>query len=94
MINTQLSLRDYVMEDIRRFVLIMAVGWVSGLIFQRVWLCLFISLFVFLLLQLRSLYLLYQWVRYRSDEIPPELTGIWGSLLYNVYRSQDRKSVV
>lgn len=91
MIDTQLSLRDYVMEDMRRFILIMIVGLVTGLGFKQLWLCLFIALFVFLIFQLRSLYLLYQWVRYRSDEVPPELTGIWGSLLYNVYRSQRRE---
>jgi two-component system phosphate regulon sensor histidine kinase PhoR len=91
MMDTQLSLRHYVLEDIRRFLLILVIGLLVGLSLQHVWPALFLAVLIFLLLQCRSMYLLYEWIRYRPDDTPPELTGIWGSLLHSVYRSHRRE---
>lgn len=87
----QLSFRDYIFADLRRCVFVLFIGMVIGFITHHLWLCLFLSLLLFLLLQLRSLYVIYNWIRYHPEETPPELSGIWGSLLYNVYRSQRRE---
>ena len=91
MMDTQLSLRHYVLEDVRRFLFILVIGLLVGFSIQYIWPCLFLAVLIFLLLQCRSMYLLYEWIRYRPDDVPPELTGIWGSLLHSVYRSNRRE---
>ena len=50
-----------------------------------------LGLMFFFALQFRSLYLVNQWISQHSNEPPPELSGIWSALLFNVYRAQRRE---
>ena len=49
---------------------------------------------VFFALQLRSLYLVNDWISNRPYDVPPNLNGIWGALLFNVYRAQRQERIV
>ncbi len=46
------------------------------------------ALVITLLLQWRAMYLLYTWLRFNSHEPPPNLRGIWASVVYTIYRLQ------
>ena len=43
---------------------------------------------------MRSLYLVNDWISNRPYEVPPNLGGIWGALLFNVYRAQRQERIV
>ncbi len=49
---------------------------------------------LFFALQMRSLYLVNDWISNRPYDIPPNLDGIWGALLFNVYRAQRQERIV
>uniref|UniRef100_UPI0026261A50 phosphate regulon sensor histidine kinase PhoR n=1 Tax=uncultured Acinetobacter sp. TaxID=165433 RepID=UPI0026261A50 len=49
---------------------------------------------LFFALQMRSLYLVNDWISNRPYDIPPNLGGIWGALLFNVYRAQRQERIV
>ncbi|MEC7119543.1 MAG: phosphate regulon sensor histidine kinase PhoR [Pseudomonadota bacterium] len=86
--DQQLSLIEFVKEDISRlFVLVVAlgaVGWWLG----SIWLGVVAALLLFLIWQTRSLYQLYGWIRFNPNDRPPDLSGVWAALVYNVYRIQ------
>jgi two-component system phosphate regulon sensor histidine kinase PhoR len=58
------------------------------------WSCIFVAFVVFFILQLRSLYLVNEWISNRPYDVPPNLSGIWGALLFNVYRAQRQERIV
>ncbi|MFV1849070.1 DUF3329 domain-containing protein, partial [Stenotrophomonas maltophilia] len=56
--------------------------------------CILIAFLIFFVLQLRSLYIVNEWISNRPYDTPPNLNGIWGALLFNVYRAQRQERVV
>jgi len=87
--DAQFSLLEFVKDDILRLLwLLLLFGGVSQVLFSHVWLGLLLALFLFLLGQTRSLYVLYSWVRFRPQEKPPELRGVWAALTHHIHRIQ------
>ena len=85
------ALKNYISEDIRRLILILIISGLIGLGIGHFILFIALGLMFFFALQFRSLYLVNQWISQHSNEPPPELSGIWGALLFNVYRAQRRE---
>ena len=50
--------------------------------------------YVFLPCNCVPLYLVNEWISNRPYDIPPNLDGIWGALLFNVYRAQRQERIV
>lgn len=87
--DQQLSLLEFVKDDILRLLwLLLLFGSVSQVLFAHVWLGIVLALLLFLLGQTRSLYLLYSWVRFRPQQKPPELRGVWAALTHNIHHIQ------
>ncbi len=64
-------------------------------LWYRIFLGLHLTAFgVFFALQLRSLYLVNEWISNRPYDVPPNLDGIWAALLFNVYRAQRQERIV
>lgn len=85
------ALKNYISEDIRRLILILIISGLIGLGIGHFILFIALGLMFFFALQFRSLYLVNQWISQHSNEPPPELSGIWSALLFNVYRAQRRE---
>ena len=58
------------------------------------WSCVFGAFLLFFALQLYSLFLVNDWISNRPYDAPPYLHGIWGALLFNVYRAQRQERIV
>ena len=88
------SLWNFAKQDLKllSFLLLIAalIGYESGYLGTG----LLIAVALFLAMQLRSLYLVNEWIAHRPYDAPPNLNGIWGALLFNVYRSQRHDRVV
>lgn len=88
------SLWNFAKQDLKllSFLLLIAalIGYESGYLGTG----LLIAVALFLAMQLRSLYLVNEWIAHRPYDVPPNLSGIWGALLFNVYRSQRHDRVV
>lgn len=89
-----IALKSYIIDDVRTFVIILTlaalVGWGSGAFFV----CISLGLLLFIGLQFRSLYLANQWINQASHNDPPALSGVWGALVFNVYRVQRRERLL
>jgi two-component system phosphate regulon sensor histidine kinase PhoR len=85
------ALKTYISEDLRKLALILIIAGFIGLGIQYFILCICLGLMFFFALQLRSLYLVNQWISQHSNDVPPDLSGVWGALLFNVYRAQRRE---
>lgn len=88
------ELKNYISEDIRKLVLILIVSGLIGLGIQYFFLCIAIGLLVFFAMQLWYLYIVNQWISQPNQDNPPELSGIWGALIFNVYRAQRRERMM
>ncbi|AOA59776.1 phosphate regulon sensor histidine kinase PhoR [Acinetobacter larvae] len=88
------SLRTFAKQDLKllAFLLIIAafIGYGTGYFL----LCAVFAFAVFFAFQLYSLYLVNEWISNRPYEVPPNLNGIWGALLFNFYRAQRQERVV
>jgi two-component system, OmpR family, phosphate regulon sensor histidine kinase PhoR len=88
------SLWDFAKQDLRllAFFLVIAacIGFGTGYLGP----CLLVAFGLFFALQLRSLYLVNDWISNRPYDVPPNLDGIWGALLFNVYRAQRQERIV
>ncbi len=62
-----------------------------GLFTDRLTLALLAAVALYLLTQLRNLYLLDRWLRRRSGEDPPDMGGPWGEVIAIVHRIYRRK---
>jgi two-component system, OmpR family, phosphate regulon sensor histidine kinase PhoR len=62
-----------------------------GLVFGRIWLWLVIVLAGLLALHLVSLYQLQRWLQHRSHEDPPDLGGVWGTVVGMIGRIYRQK---
>lgn len=88
------ALKNYISEDLRKLAFILVIAGFIGLGIEHFLLCVTLGVFFFFGLQLRYLYIVNQWISQKSDEIPPELSGVWGALLFNVYRAQRRERMM
>lgn len=88
------SLKSYISEDIRKLALILIIAGFIGLGVHHFLLCITLGLILFFALQFRSLYIVNQWISQHSQEPPPDLSGVWGALLFNVYRAQRRERMM
>lgn len=88
------ALKTYITEDLRKLIFILIVASLIGLGIERFVLCISLGFIVFFALQLRYLYIVNQWISQKSHEPPPELSGVWGALLFNVYRAQRRERMM
>ncbi len=70
---------------------ILLLGICVGLVTDSVWLMVGIAFGLYLLWQLRNLYLVERWIRLRSQIEPPSMGGIWGSVVGQVVRLHRRK---
>ena len=85
------ALKTYITEDLRKLIFILIVAGLIGLGIGHFLLCISLGTLGFFALQLRYLYIVNQWISQSSNEPPPELSGVWGALLFNVYRAQRRE---
>ncbi|TXJ07075.1 MAG: phosphate regulon sensor histidine kinase PhoR [Acinetobacter sp.] len=88
------TLKSYVSEDFRRLLLILLIAGLIGVGINYFLLCLTLGLIFFFSLQIRSLYIVNQWISQHSQDAPPDLSGVWGALLFNVYRAQRRERIL
>lgn len=88
------SLWAFAKQDLRllAFFLIIAafIGFGTGYLGP----CLLVAFGLFFALQMRSLYLVNDWISNHPYDVPPNLDGIWGALLFNVYRAQRQERIV
>lgn len=88
------SLWTFAKQDLRLLVFLLLVASLIGFGIGYFWSCIFIGFVVFFVFQLRSLYLVNEWISNRPYDAPPNLNGIWGALLFNVYRAQRQERIV
>ncbi|TXJ09429.1 MAG: DUF3329 domain-containing protein, partial [Acinetobacter sp.] len=88
------TLKSYVSEDFRRLLLILLIAGLIGIGINYFLFCLTLGLIFFFSLQIHSLYIVNQWISQHSQDAPPDLPGVWGALLFNVYRAQRRERIL
>lgn len=88
------SLWAFAKQDLRLLLFFLLIASLIGFGVGYFWSCIFIAFVVFFILQLRSLYLVNEWISNRPYDVPPNLNGIWGALLFNVYRAQRQERIV
>ncbi|WP_038346366.1 phosphate regulon sensor histidine kinase PhoR [Acinetobacter sp. A47] len=88
------SLWTFAKQDLRLLLFFLVIASLIGLGAGYFWSCIFVAFVVFFALQLRSLYLVNEWISNRPYDVPPNLNGIWGALLFNVYRAQRQERIV
>ena len=88
------SLWTFAKQDLRQLLFLLLIAGLVGIGVGYFWVFIFIALSLFFVLQLRSLYLVNEWISNRPYDVPPNLDGIWGALLFNVYRAQRQERIV
>ncbi|MEB3754918.1 phosphate regulon sensor histidine kinase PhoR [Acinetobacter sp. MD2(2019)] len=88
------SLWHYAKQDLRQLLFFLVIAGLIGFGLGYLWLCIALGCVFFLILQLRALYRVNDWIANRPYDVPPNLDGIWGALLFNIYRSQRQERVV
>ena len=88
------SLWIFAKQDLRLLAFFLLIAALIGFGIGYLWVCILIAFGVFFALQLRSLYLVNDWISNRPYDVPPNLDGIWGALLFNVYRAQRQERIV
>lgn len=88
------SLWTFAKQDLRLLLFFLLIASLIGFGVGYFWSCIFVAFVVFFILQLRSLYLVNEWISNRPYDMPPNLNGIWGALLFNVYRAQRQERIV
>ena len=88
------SLWTFAKQDLRLLAFFLLIASLIGFGIGYFWIFIGIAFAVFFLLQLRSLYLVNDWISNRPYDVPPNLNGIWGALLFNVYRAQRQERIV
>jgi Domain of unknown function (DUF3329). len=87
------SLWDFAKQDLRLLLLFLVIASCIGLGIGYFWICIVLAFVAFFGTQLRSLYLVNEWISNRPYDVPPNINGIWGALLFNVYRAQRQERV-
>lgn len=88
------SLWTFAKQDLRLLLFFLLIASLVGFGMGYFWSCIFVAFVLFFMLQLRSLYLVNEWISNRPYDVPPNLNGIWGALLFNVYRAQRQERIV
>ncbi len=88
------SLWTFAKQDLRQLAFLLLIASLIGIGIGYFWILIFIAFTLFFVLQLRSLYLVNEWISNRPYDVPPNLDGIWGALLFNVYRAQRQERIV
>lgn len=88
------SLWTFAKQDLRLLAFFLLIAALVGFGIGYLWICILIACAIFFALQLRSLYLVNEWISNRPYDVPPNLDGIWGALLFNVYRAQRQERIV
>lgn len=88
------SLWTFAKQDLRLLAFFIVVGGLIGFGLGYFWIGIGIAFALFFAMQLRSLYLVNDWISNRPYDVPPNLNGIWGALLFNVYRAQRQERIV
>lgn len=88
------SLWTFAKQDLRLLAFLLLIASFIGIGIGYFWILIFIAFAIFFVLQLRSLYLVNEWISNRPYDVPPNLDGIWGALLFNVYRAQRQERIV
>ena len=88
------SLWGFAKQDLRLLAFFLLIASLIGFGVGYFWKCISFAFAVFFILQMRSLYLVNDWISNRPYEVPPNLGGIWGALLFNVYRAQRQERIV
>ncbi|OTG66855.1 phosphate regulon sensor histidine kinase PhoR [Acinetobacter sp. ANC 4470] len=88
------SLWTFAKQDLRLLAFLLLIASLIGIGIGYFWILIFTAFAIFFALQLRSLYLVNEWISNRPYDVPPNLDGIWGALLFNVYRAQRQERIV
>ncbi|TCB35298.1 phosphate regulon sensor histidine kinase PhoR [Acinetobacter sp. ANC 4910] len=88
------SLWIFAKQDLRLLAFLLLIASLIGFGIGYFWVCIFTAFTIFFGFQLRSLYLVNEWISNRPYDVPPNLNGIWGALLFNVYRAQRQERIV
>ena len=88
------SLWNFAKQDLRLLAFLLLIAGLMGIGMGYFWIFIFIAFAIFFAFQLRSLYLVNEWISNRPYDVPPNLDGIWGALLFNVYRAQRQERIV
>ena len=88
------SLWTFAKQDLRLLAFFLIIATFIGLGTGYLGPCLLVAFGLFFALQMRSLYLVNDWISNRPYDVPPNLDGIWGALLFNVYRAQRQERIV
>ena len=88
------SLWTFAKQDLRLLAFLLIIAAFVGFGLDLLGICILIAFLIFFVLQLRSLYIVNEWISNRPYDTPPNLNGIWGALLFNVYRAQRQERVV
>lgn len=88
------NLWTFAKQDLRLLLFFLLIASLIGFGVGYFWSCIFVAFVVFFILQLRALYLVNEWISNRPYDVPPNLSGIWGALLFNVYRAQRQERIV
>ena len=78
------SLWAFAKQDLRLLAFLLLIAACVGIGLGYFWICIFSAFLIFFTLQLRSLYLVNEWISNRPYDVPPNLHGIWGALMFNV----------
>ena len=88
------SLWTFAKQDLRLLAFLLLIASLIGIGIGYFWILIFIAFAIFFILQLRSLYLVNEWISNRPYDVQPNLDGLWGALLFNVYRAQRQERIV
>ena len=88
------SLWEYAKQDLRLLAFFLIIACLIGLGIHQFWACVVIGFIAFFAMQVRSLYLVNDWISNRPYDVPPNINGVWGALLFNVYRAQRQERIV
>lgn len=88
------SLWDFAKQDLRLLAFFLIIASFIGFGIGYFWVCIVIAFVAFFATQMRSLYLVNEWISNRPYDVPPNIGGIWGALLFNVYRAQRQERIV
>lgn len=88
------SLWAFAKQDLKLLLFFLIIASLIGFGIGYFWSCVIVAFLLFFALQLRSLYLVNDWISNRPYDAPPNLSGIWGALLFNVYRAQRQERIV
>lgn len=86
-------LRDW-RSEFNRFLLILGLSGLLGLMAGKLLAALFIAIIGYLVYTFAQMYRLYVWLHQDSDDLydePPESSGLWGSVFDGIYRLQRRE---